>query len=370
MARNFQHWSNICSILMQTSFAIAVSFSMIFFVFLMASIAWASYQQSYVDVKELKRLRALPAELAKRDASLANAEARVKELKADLAKPKQKDQAASSPEIKYRFATIKVPKEPNWFSEQWALYSFLKRCFRNSSERQRYWQVFEKQIKETTTKANEAAATAQEQSLRLSTAEAQINELEAQVTKNNEAAEAADARLNGLKAVVTGVLDDSMVKMLHDITRLSGNARELEANHTETQAQIKELKSSHGGTGVQINQLKAQFMEMKSAQFKQTAERLAPQPSGMEAEDHLSSPEEPTRIGGQEDDASQLENVTDKRRDQSCVTVAEEVKRLEVAEKKVEEERLKAERWQSQSDFAVAIREEYDVVQVPVPNEG
>lgn len=205
--------------------------------------------------------------------------------------------------------------------------------------------------------------------MRLGTAEAQIKELKAQVTKSSEAAEAVDALVKELMATVAEELGDLKQqvtgKLPTTIARLDSNALELKANHAETQAQIKELKASHGGTEVQINHLKAQFMEMKTAQSKQAVKGLAQQPSSMEADDHILCSEEPTDIGIQANDVSQLEIAADNRRDQSCVTVAEQVKKLEVAEKKVEEERLKAERRQSQSDFAIAIREEYDVVQVP-----
>jgi hypothetical protein len=52
----------------------------------------------------------------------------------------------------------------------------------------------------------------------------------------------------------------------------------------------------------------------------------------------------------------EFENVTDKKPRPGCVDVSEEVKWIE-AEKKAKEER--------RHDFAAAIREEYDVVQVP-----
>lgn len=344
---------------------------MLFFVFIMANIAWMSYQQSYLDVKELKTLRALPAKLAKRNASLVKAEARVKELEAELAKLKQENQAARSPGIKSPTVAVKaqktpVPKAQNWFSEQWALYSFLKHSFKCSPERQKYWDGLEKQVKAATAKADEVTAATQEQTVRLSAAETQVKELKAQVAKNTaEAVEAAEARAKGLTAQITNLEDFKQQftgAMLESVVTLDNNARELGVSQRETQAQIKELKAIHGGMEVQINQLKAQLMEIMSEQSKQIAKGLAHQPSVMKAEDRPLCPEEPKRTGGQENDVSQLENVTGKRRDQSCVAVAEEVKRLEVAEKKVEEERLKAEREQRQSNFAVAIQEDYDVV--------
>lgn len=50
----------------------------------------------------------------------------------------------------------------------------------------------------------------------------------------------------------------------------------------------------------------------------------------MKAEDQLLCPEAPTCISGQDKGVSQLENATDKRREQGYMTVIEEAKRLEV----------------------------------------
>ncbi|KFY34659.1 hypothetical protein V494_06571 [Pseudogymnoascus sp. VKM F-4513 (FW-928)] len=65
---------------------------------------------------------------------------------------------------------------------------------------------------------------------------------------------------------------------------------------------------------------------------------------------------EPGRIGEQENDLSQIENATDKRREQGCVTVVDKVKRLEAGQK--------VETGQPQSDFTIAVQEDYDMVQV------
>jgi hypothetical protein len=369
-----EFWFDISRVILFGAFSLAVSWAMVFAAFCFSKLAWADFQRCYSDVKELNSLRLLPAELSKREASLAKAEERVKKLEAELAKPKHENQAASSPEIKYRFDPIEVPKEQNWFSEQWAMYSYIRKCYRCAPNTQKYLEGLQNKHEANTSKTDEVAAATQEQNVRLGTAEAQIKELKAQVTKSNEAAEAADALVKELMATVAGELGDLKQqvtgKIPTTITRLDSNMLELKANHTKAQTQIKELKTSHGGTEVQINHLKAQFMEMKTTQSKQAAKGLAQHPSSMEAEDHLLCSEEPTDIKGQANDISQLEIATGNKRDQSCVTVAEQVKKLEVAEKKVEEERLKAERRQSQSDFAIAIREEYDVVQVPGPNEG
>lgn len=82
-----------------------------------------------------------------------------------------------------------------------------------------------------------------------------------------------------------------------------------------------------------INRLKVELIEMKSEQSNQTAKVLAQQPLDMKAEDQHLCPGEPTRIRGQDKGISQLENATDKRREQSCMAIIEEVERLEAEEK-------------------------------------
>lgn len=381
---------------------------MLFFVFITANIAWMSYQEAYLDVKELKTLRALPAELAKRNASLVNAEARVKELEAELAKTKQKNQSLSTPDIKYRIATIKAPKGENWFSEQWGMYSYMKKCFKSAPEFQKYWQRLEKQleattakadkvsiaVQEQTTKAGEIAAAAQEQTVRLSAAEAQIKELKERVASNlGEVIEAAHAHLEELQAPAAKELEDFKqqfaVKMLENKTRHANNAKELAASHAETQAHLKNLQAIHDRTEAQINELKAQLTMGDQSKHSAPGQAgtqeqqhrctwsessstdlqgnfvgvLTQQPSDMMAEDHLLCPEEPKPIGGQESNAIlQFEISTNKRQEQSCVTVSEEVKRLEVAEKKVEEGKLKVEREQRHSRFLAAIQQDYEVL--------
>lgn len=121
-----EFWFDIGRVVLFGAFSLAVSWAMVFAAFCLSKLAWADFQRCYSDVKELNSLRLLSSELAKRDASLAKAEERVKELEAELAEPKHENQAASSPEIKYRFDPIKVPKEQNWFSEQWAMYSYIR----------------------------------------------------------------------------------------------------------------------------------------------------------------------------------------------------------------------------------------------------
>ncbi|KFZ13769.1 hypothetical protein V502_06439 [Pseudogymnoascus sp. VKM F-4520 (FW-2644)] len=401
---------------------------MLFVVFITANIAWMSYQEAYLDVKELKTLRALPAELAKRNASLMKAEARVKELEAELAKPKQENQAASTPNIKYRIATIKAPKEQNWFSEQWGMYSYLKKCFKSAPEFRNYWQRLEKQLEATTAKADkvaaevqeqtakaceiataaqehtakvgEVAATAQEQTVRLSVAEAQIEELQAQASEYicaaAEAAVTADAQVKELTVQVSksleGFKQQFAVKMLENKTRHANNAKELAASHAETQAHLKDFQEIHNRTETQINELKAQLtMSDQSKHLSPGQEAaqehqhlctwskssstdlqgnfvgvLTQQLPGMAAEDRLLCPEEPKHTGGQENNAIlQFEIATEKRQDQSRVTVAEEVKRLEVVEKKVEEEKLKADREQRHSRFLAAIQQDYEVLDMP-----
>ena len=407
MARNLQAWSDICSTLTRISFTIALSFSMLFFVFITANITWTSYQETYLDIKELKTLRALPAELAKGNASLLKAEARVKELEPELAKPKQENKASSSPAIKCPVAAVKsqkaaVPKAQNWFSEQWALYSFLKVCFRGAPERQRYWQGFEKQVKAATAKADEVSAALQERTVRLelqaATAKAD-EELKAQVAKNTgEMIQAVYAHVEELMAPVTKELEDFKqqfaVKMLENKTRHANNAKELAASHAMTQAHLRDLQVNHDRTEAQINEQKAQLTmsdqsKHSSPEQEVTLENpgwctwsessstdlqgkgnfvgvLTQQLPGITAEDRLLCPEEPKLIEGQENNAIlQFEIATDKRHEQSCVTVAEEVKRLEVAEKKVEEEKLKAEREQQHSRFIAVIQQDYEVLDMP-----
>ncbi|KFY84730.1 hypothetical protein V500_09041 [Pseudogymnoascus sp. VKM F-4518 (FW-2643)] len=398
---------------------------MLFVVFITANIAWMSYQEAYLDIKELKTLRALPAELAKRNASLVKAEARVKELEAELAKPKQENQVACTPDIKYRIATIKAPKEQNWFSEQWGMYSYLKKCFKSAPEFRKYWQRLEKQLEAATAKADkvaaavqeqtakadkvaaaaqehtakvgEVAATAQEQTVRLSAAEAQIKELKEQVTSNlGEVIEAAYTHLEELKAPVAKELEDFKqqfaVKMLENKTRHANNAKELAASHAETQAHLKDLQAIHNRTEAQINELKAQLTMSDQSKHSPPGQAgtqehqhlctwsessstdlqgnfvgvLTQQLPGMAAEDRLLCPKEPKLTGGQENNAIlQFKIATEKRQDQSCVTVAEEVKRLEVAKKKVEEEKLEADREQRHSRFLAAIQQDYEVLDMP-----
>lgn len=368
-----------------------------------------------MDIKELKTLRALPAELAKGNASLLKAEARVKELEAELAKPKQENKASSSPAIKCPVAAVKsqkaaVPKAQNWFSEQWALYSFLKVCFRGAPERQRYWQGLEKQVKAATAKADEVSAVLQERTVRLGAAEAQIKELQAatakadeelkaQVAKNTgEMIQAVYAHVEELMAPVTKELEDFKqqfaVKMLENKTRHANNAKELAASHVVTQAHLRDLQVIHDRTEAQMNELKAQLTMSDQSKHSSPGQEvtlenpgwctwsersstdlqgkgnfvgvLTQQLPGITAEDRLMCPEEPKLIEGQENNAIlQSEIATDKRHEQSCVTVAEEVKRLEVAEKKVEEEKLKAEREQQHSHFIAVIQQDYEVLDMP-----
>lgn len=112
---------------------------MLFSGFCISKVIWAEYQGAYLDVKELNSLRLLPSKLSKKNANLAKAEERVEELKGELAKLRYQSQPESRSDIKHRVATIKTPKAQNWFSEQWALYSYMKSRFRCAPDHQGIW---------------------------------------------------------------------------------------------------------------------------------------------------------------------------------------------------------------------------------------
>lgn len=377
-------WYDSNCVVIAGAFSLALSFGMVFAVFCISNVAWSDFQRCYLDVKELNHLRTLPAELTRRDARLVEAEELVKGLEAELAKPRQESRSGTNTIKAQKPAVPKpVPEAQNWFSEQCALYSYLKRCFKDAPERQMYWQGLEKRLKAVTAKADEVATAAQEQSVRIFAAEAQIKKLEAQVASNMGELESQLSRgkTDTMVAIdehaqraeqVTKELEDFKqqfaVKMLEIQTYHSKNAREQAASYARTQTHLQDSQAIHDRTGSQISELKAQFMGMKDVQSKQTANGLARHPD-MKAEDRLQFPEEPKLTREQENGLVSSFKVAEKQRE-TGVTVPDEVKRLE-AEKKLAE-RLKAERELRQSFFAAAIQEEYDVVQVPppAPNEG
>ncbi|KAL5347128.1 hypothetical protein ACLOAV_007435 [Pseudogymnoascus australis] len=363
-------WYDISCVVIAGAFSLALSFGMVFAVFCISNFAWSDFQRCYLDVKELNHLRTLPVELTIRDARLAEAEECVKGLEAELAKLRQESRATSSSGT----TTIKaVPKAQNWFSEQWALYSYLKRCFMDAPERHKYWQGLEKKLKAATAKSDEADAAIQEQSVRVGAVEAQIKKLEAQVASitgelesqlsrgKTEAMVAIDEHVQRTEQATKELEDFKQqfaVKMLEIEAYHSKNAREQAASYARTQTRLQDFQAIHDRTGSQISELKAQLMGMKGVQLMQTAKGLAQQPSDIKAEDRLQCREEPKLMREQENDLVSSFKVAEKTRE-TGVTVSEEVKRLEAEEKLAE--RLKAERELRQSYFAAAIQEEYDI---------
>ncbi|KFY63661.1 hypothetical protein V497_01946 [Pseudogymnoascus sp. VKM F-4516 (FW-969)] len=348
-------WRDAAYLITAGACALALSIAVPFSVYCASSVAWAEFQRTYLDVNEFNRLRTLPAKLAKRDASLAEVEARVKELEAELANQTRENQEANNSGIKPPVTTVKtqkaaVPKAQSWFSEQLALYSFVKRCFRDGPERTNHWQDMETQIKVAAAKADKAADTAQKQSLRLAAAEVQIKELQAQVAKNaDEAGKAVKEQAKELTAQVT-----KSIELLKEqfVNPLLQNA----ARHASTEREVYELGIGHAKLQSHITALQGQLAEMDGGQTKQPVKMPEQQLLGIEAEDRLLCPGAPKRLGGNENSVLEFENVTDKKPRPGCVDVSEEVKWIE-AEKKAKEER--------RHDFAAAIQEEYDVVQVP-----
>lgn len=352
---NTRFWFDINHVVIAGACALALSFAVLFSVYCASSVAWAEFQRTYLDVNEFNRLKTLPAKLAKRDSSLADAEARVKELEAELANLTRENREANNSGIKPPVTAVKtqkaaVPKVQSWFSEQVALYSFVKRCFRDGPERTKHWQDMETQIKVAAAKADKAVDTAQKQSLRLAAAEVQIKELQAQVAKNaDEAGKAVKEQAKELTAQVTKCIQVFKEQFVNPLLQ---NA----ARHASTQREVYELGIGHAKLQSHITALQGQLAEMEGGQNTQPVKMLEQQPLGIEAEDRLLRSGEPKRLGGNQNSVLQFENVTNKKPRPGCVDVLEDVKWIE-AEKKAGEMRF--------HDFAAAIQEEYDVVEVP-----
>ncbi|KFY04624.1 hypothetical protein O988_00657 [Pseudogymnoascus sp. VKM F-3808] len=270
-------------------------------------------------------LKTLPAKLAKRDTSLADAEARVKELEAELANLTRENQEANNSGIKSPVTTRRAGTH-----KALAGYGDTDQGGCGQSRQGRRYSTkavpapfcgrgTDKGATITGCKnADEAGKAAKEQAM----------EVTAQVTKSIQ------------------LFKEQFVNpLLQNATR-----------HASTEREVYELGIGHVKLQSHITALQGQLAEMEGGQAKQPVKMPEQQPLGIEAEDRLLCPGAPKCLGGNQNSVLEFEKVADTKPRPGCVDVSEEVKWIE-AEKKAKEQR--------RHDFAAAIQEEYDVVQVP-----